>query len=83
MRVNRISRLRWNESVSAPVAVITPQNAAPQSFIVSQCLFAGGGGNTGWTWQSEVFRIAYETALANRATASRLSYADRLFSNWN
>jgi hypothetical protein len=83
MRINRISRLRWHESTSEPVAIMDPPNPAPQSFVVSQCLFAGGGGVAGWTWQNEVFRIAYETARADRASVSKSSYADRLFSNWN
>jgi hypothetical protein len=83
MRVNRISRLRWDESTSEPAAVVAPPIAAPQNFVVSQCLFAGGGGIAGWTWQNEVFRIAYENARANQEAASRSIYANRLFSIWN
>jgi hypothetical protein len=78
MPVNRISRLRWRESTSEPAAV-----AAPQSFVVCPGLVAAGFASPGWTWQNELFRIAYENAQANRAALSRSSYDDRLFSNWN
>jgi hypothetical protein len=76
MSVNRIFRHRRQESASPSVAV-----AAPQSFVVCSGFQAVGPASPGWTWQQEVFRIAYEAARANRAAAS--DYRNRLFSNWN
>jgi hypothetical protein len=76
MAFNRISRIgRWQESSSQSVAVM-----APQGFVVCSGV-SFSGGSSGWSWQQELFRLAYELARANRAM--RLEYHHRFFSNWN
>lgn len=78
MQSNRISRYQWQESTAPSVAV-----AAPESFIV--CPGCMTSATSGWSWQQEVFRIAYEVARAKQAALARAAAFDqhRLFSNWN
>jgi hypothetical protein len=54
---------------------------APQGFVVWPGFQPSGGAFPAWTWQQEIFRIAFEIAQASRAAAYDDRY--RLFSNWN
>lgn len=76
MQTNRIARFQWQDPTESSVAV-----AAPEAFVACPaCMMA----MMGWTWQQEVFRMAYESAQANRAARARhADYINRLFSNWN
>lgn len=82
MPVNRFSGHQWHESETRPVAAGTPQG-----FVVCPGLMVPGGAAHGWTWQQEVFRMAYEIArareIARASLAAASDYPHRLFSNWN
>jgi len=80
MQTNRISRFQWQKPTESSVAVQT----APETFVVCPACMVPA--TTGWTWQQEVFRIAYEAAQANHAArehAATTTSHHRLFSNWN
>lgn len=80
MQTNRIARFQWQDSTEPSVAV-----AAPEAFVVCPGCMAPAA-MVGWTWQQEVFRIAYETARTKHAAMTRVAAASdyhRLFSNWN
>jgi hypothetical protein len=80
MQTNRISRFSWQETTSQPVAVM-----APQGFVACPTTMLSGTAAAGWTWQQEIFCIAYAAARANHAAMARAAASDyhRLFSNWN
>lgn len=81
MHTNRISRFQWQDSTDQSVAVATPE-----AFAVCPSCMVPAMAMAGWTWQQEVFRIAYEVARANHAAMTRAAATSdyhRLFSNWN
>jgi hypothetical protein len=80
MHTNRITRFQWQESPDPSVAIV-----APEAFVVCPGSMVPAMAMAGWTWQQEVFRIAYEVARAKHAAMTRAAASDyhRLFSNWN
>jgi hypothetical protein len=77
MPAHRFSRFEWQ--LSRPQTATTENQP---SFVTCSNMLLAAAASQGWTWQQEVFRMAYELARANQAISSA-DYRNRLFLNWN